>query len=789
MMKRIFAIVALIMVSSILSAQEVYAEYEKLFKEGIEAFDNHNYKTALSKFKRVVNMPETSQSLRSQAGEFIKTCNKHLNAVVAQPKEQAKEKEVVVTEQKKEVVHTLTLSPMNLSLPAAGGTKEITVESTSDWTIMVKPGWCKVIETADNYLKIWCDENSTQEAREGELAFSANNGKVVGSVHLFQEKGMNRSGHVYFRTVPGNAMIEIPDCSVYGISSRAHKLTAGTHEVRVHKEGYEPLDTTIVVPVSEENKTVVVDLALNPLFGILLPDIEVEDAGRREQPDVTFRVNRKIVDISNPADGLSFDDDGGVIYNVLYKGGRIPLLPGTYEISASAEGYEDFKTYVTIEKGKTCKLKCGLKYVSGWLTVLDDGNAEDAIVVADEGFSCNVGEKMRLPVGEYIVEVRKDGYMLDDGIIEAVIEEGKESMYQARMTRMVDCMVSTEVTGETVLINGDKVPYQHPVHVIPLAEGNSYIIEVRKNGYWTYRDSVGVSVSDSLIDMRGIVLEQVHPMHIKYDEPNVKISLYAKKDTVKRDYAGVIPLNGKDTTLNVPYGNYKLQLSRRYEPIKGRKTAYAGNIRFSEKRTSFTVQTWSRANFLALGGDLNLLSNKPDVSYPVAGSAFVGQFKLWNGLSTSILKASSFNTSGYDFPYKDEETVQPSWSFGASCLFLNYDFRIGGGFCHYGDIAFLLSYAWNPPLTFAVPLTHFSGHEAFAGLELSSRIKVFNVNFKVGTQYVNGKFNCYNVPSDKYTNTKDCFTEHKFDRIALVASVGFSLGGRDAKGRNILRLW
>lgn len=786
MMRKLLALLTFVMFAAVMSAQEVVAEYEKLFKEGIEAFDNHNYKTALSKFKRVVNMPETSQSLRGQANEFIKTCNKHLSV---KPKETAKPKEVTVqTPVKQEVIHTLTVSPGNLSLPAAGGTKEITVTSTSDWIIMVKPEWCKVMETTDNYLKIWCDENTTLEAREGELALSANNGKVIESVHLFQEKGVSRSGQVYFRTVPGNAMVEIPDCGIYSISSRAHKITAGEHEIRVLKDGYEPLDTTIVVPVSEDSKTFVVDLALEPRFGILSPEIELEDAGKGQEPAVTFRINRKIVDISNPAEGLSFDDDGGVIYNVLYKGGRIPLLPGTYEISASAEGYEDFNTYVTVEKGKTVKLDCSLKYLSGWLTVLDDGNAADATVIAEDGFTAHVGEKMRLPVGEYIVEVRKDGYMLDDGIIEAVIHEGKESMYKAKMTRMVDCLVSTDVGGETVSINGEKVPYQHPAHIIPLAEGRPYVVEVNKEGYWPYRDSICVSASDSLVDLRGIELKQAHSMHIRYDEPNVKVSLYARNDTVRRDYAGVTPVNGTDTTLNVPYGKYKLQLTRLYEPIKGRKTAYKGNVRFSEKKNTFRIQTWSRANFIVLGADYNLLATK-GLDYPTTGSAFFGQFKLWNGLSTSILKASVFNTAAYDFPYTDEEARQPAWTFGASCVLLNYDFRIGGGFCQYGDAAFLLSYAWNPPLSLAVPLTHFTGHEAFAGVEISSRIKVFNVNFKIGAQYINGKFNCYNIPDDRYTETRDCFTQQKFDRIALVASVGFSFGGRDAKGRNILRVW
>ena len=80
---------------------------------------------------------------------------------------------------------------------------------------------------------------------------------------------------------------------------------------------------------------------------------------------------------------------------------------------------------------KTIDLACDMKYISGWLTVHDDKNAEGAKVVVDElGLSCEVGEKLRLPIGEYMVEVRKDGYMLDDGILDIKIEEDKEVLFK-----------------------------------------------------------------------------------------------------------------------------------------------------------------------------------------------------------------------------------------------------------------------------------------------------------------------------------------------------------------------
>ena len=784
MIKRTFVAVLLLLASLALTAQELSGNYEQLFREGITAFDNQDFEIARSKFMKVVNMPETSPALRNEANEFIKSCDAQIRRrtpgkATSASGTAAKKKEPVIE-----------AYPANLSLPSAGGTKEITIECNARWEITSKPEWCKLMEISDKYLKIWCDENEVTEAREGELVLSVKGSEKIRTVHLFQEKGTDKTGMVYFRTVPGNALIEIHDSGIYGVSSRAYSLRKGSHGVRILKEGYETLDTNVVVPASQDGKTVMFDISLKPEFGILLPDVTLEDSGK-DLPPLNFRINKKPIDLSNPSGGFSFDDDA-LVYNALYKGGRIPLRPGIYEVSASAEGYVPYEGHITIGKGEEQELKLNLRYRSGWLTVLDDRNAEGAVVSIDgTTFQGRVGERMRLPAGEYIVEVRKDGYMLDDGILEVKIEEGQESLLKAKMTRMVDCLVSTDVQGETVYVNGEKVPFQQPMHTIPLVEGRSYIVRVEKEGYWPHRDSLYVSVADTLKDMRGIVLRKAMPLTIRYDEPNVRISLFAKNDSLTCNYLEVTPTKSKDTTVYVPYGQYDLKLTRRFEPITGRRTAYKGRINFTESRDRFNIQTWPRKNFIFLGADLNLTSGDlTDAgSLPVLGYAYFGQYKICSGLSTDVLKATFFNTSKCVFPYEDADAVQPQRTLGATCLFLNYEFRMGGGFCQYGDANVLLSYSWSPSWTFVAPFTHFSGHDAFAGIEAASRIPYFNANFRFGVQYLNGQFNCYNNPPVQNTKTADCFTYTPLEQFRFVVSVGFAIGAKDAKGRNVLRLW
>ena len=204
-----------------------------------------------------------------------------------------------------------------------------------------------------------------------------------------------------------------------------------------------------------------------------------------------------------------------------------------------------------------------------------------------------------------------------------------------------------------------------------------YQLEVKKEGYWPHSESIYVSETDTLKDLRGIVMKKTVPLTIRYDEPNLMISLYAKGDSLRRDYAGVTPSRSKDTTLYVPYGKYDLKLSRRFEPITERRTAYEGRINFTESRNDFKVQTWSKNNFLLIGVDYNLTSGDLTDSgkLPVFGYAYFGQFKICEGLSTDILKASLFRTSQLNGKFEDiignpqaiastTALQQPSWSVG-----------------------------------------------------------------------------------------------------------------------------
>ena len=112
----------------------------------------------------------------------------------------------------------------------------------------------------------------------------------------------------------------------------------------------------------------------------------------------------------------------------------------------------------------------------------------------------------------------------------------------------------------------------------------------------------------------------------------------------------------------------------------------------------------------------------------------------------------------------------------------------------------LATYAWYPSLQFLhsldpkLSLTHMSGHDVFLGAELNSRIPVFNVHIKAGMQAFFGEANIRRpgtLPRERveYRYVTVPYTVQAINDIKFVVSLGFTLGGGESKGQNILRVF
>ena len=201
----------------------------------------------------------------------------------------------------------------------------------------------------------------------------------------------------------------------------------------------------------------------------------------------------------------------------------------------------------------------------------------------------------------------------------------------------------------------------------------------------------------------------------------------------------------------------------------------------------------------------------------------VGFFELpiCKGLSTTVLKGSLVYTKDYGrLPHKLQECLNGNYDdpYGytsshytdmmpaISGPLMNYDFRIGGGLFSHADLSLLVSYTYY--LEFENLLRkyiknygegdcfdHFEGHDLFAGVELGTRFKGLNLYLRAGLQYLKGnRLYYYGLYTPDLPDAVDgghtFYTDFMpLEQTAFVVNLGIDIGGRGAKGQNILRIF
>lgn len=706
-----------------------------------------------------------------------------------------------------EKIDVFDVSETKLNISPYGDFKDIIVKANGNWTCKSSVNWCRIVEKTGNYIKIWCEENPDYVSRTGFITVSRGDKDL--KVEVEQDPGKEKKGRIYFRTQPHNALIETD--GFMGFSSSPLVLGIGEFNIKVSKEGYVPKDTFLVINEVSDT-TVMVDLKLEPIFGKLKPIIVDQNGNPMQKVD--FKIGKTSIDITDYANSHSFDDSKSIVYYGFYNEGVIPLNPAVYEIQVSAKGYQTHVQKVTVNKGHTTEVTVVMKSMMGKLAIVDGGNAAGAKISIPELFvNATVGDTIDIAEGAYDIFVHKSGYKLDNAIKEVEVVEGKIEEYKVRMTRQVNLYVSTKQHGEAVYINGVKVKYQDPYHVITLEEGETYKLEVKKDGYWRYKDEFKVGKDDVLIDRREINLEPVYTLRLKSDEL-VDVELKRKGDKSGQDFAEGATLSGlkrEYTEFQIPEGRYDLVLKRRPEAVKkiSHRIAYKGTINVNDSLKIRKIRSWMIPRF----GSLSLLDFEYNLNYksimsmgriPVPLRVNFMDFPLTKGLSTSIAEASVVYTlDRTDFPAElppnHYKVMMPAFSLP----FMNYDFRIGGGLSQYFDLSALISYTYyiqfERILSETIPhyssfMDHFEGHDAFIGFEISSRLKGLNMYLRTGLQYLNGN-RCYSYDNSNHYcdigNYVNQMETVKVNQSMFVINVGFNLGhfGVKRKGHNILRVF
>ena len=799
-MKKILLMVIFVLTAIVASAQ-VVDESADLYASALKSYENNDKDKARILLTKVLNMSSTNPEVRELAKELLEKCK---------PQETAPS--------------SIVVSEHNQNFSADGDFREFTVSASDKWKVDEVCSWCEIVELTKNYMKIWCQPNPSPISRSGRLVLSCKGVETV--VHIHQDPAKEKKGKVFFRTSPHNAYLEFSD-GTSGYSSSSMVFGAGEYSVRISKEGYMPKDTTLIFETVEE-KTKVIDVVLTPLFGKVEPIVVDENGNPIENVD--FRIGRMPVDIYDYANGHSFDDKETIVYYGFYKEGVIPLNPGNYDVSVAADGYQSEKRPISVNPGQTHTEVFKMKSILGELLIKDGKNASGAqIYVQELKMHADIGDTLTLPVGQYHVEVLKDGHMLDNGVIEVKVEKGKLSEYNARMTRMVEMLISTAGGGERVYLNNTLMKAQEPVHKFSLTEGDEYHVEIRKDGYWTIEKDLRVSKRDTLFDFRNIEMEPVGSFWVDSDDPNMLIQMKRISDRSGQDYAKgakTPTINGERRELQIPFGKYRLTLIRDTESKRSRRVAYVGNVNFTEDNEHKYIRTWlvpslAAMRFLSVEGMVHpMYDDAPEDFLPFPLKVNVFEVPLFKGMSTSIVKGAMVYTKDYgrlpknlqnylngdSGPMYSEPYHYTDMMPAISGPLMNYDFRLGGGLNQYIDLSMLVSYTYY--LQFENLLKrfikgygqggafdHFEGHDLFAGLEMGTRFKGLNFYLRAGLQYLNGNrvyyYSTYSKPQADGTGGGNVIRHTDFmplEQTAFVINVGIDIGGRGAKGQNILRL-
>ncbi len=599
-------------------------------------------------------------------------------------------------------------------------------------------------------------------------------------------------GKVLFNTQPNNALVDFGfEGQSPQLSGAPIEINSGEYNVRISKHGYMPVDTFAIVPSSGNLSQL--DIKLKPTFAKIQIDIKAADNSEFQiLPTIeidTARIN--MGELLNKNKLKSFDDEGRLQYFKLYKGGMIPVPDGAYTITVSAPSFRPYSTRLVATKGVITPFSVSLEPITGYLTVLDNGNAIGAKVLVDNELVGTVPlYKKKVKVGQHIVSLQKEGYISDQEEYTIFLNDSKEVDLPVQMTLFKRYVIKSNPVGAEILVDGQRQGFTP--FLLSIAEGQ-HKIELRKHGYLDHKQYLSVKEIGVSIDTLEYILEKNTPLYINSEIEGLDVFIKRAKDTV---FAGKTPVK-----IGLPLGRYTMTL------YNSSQNCFKGPIKHNGKN-KIEAPCYSRGTFTLLVADY--FPNKPLLKneesnhlYRLLGTAQFGRFTLLPGLSTSIAKASLFEI---DNGYKDTETTivndktndtiqfkYPNYIPAFSFILLSAEVRIGVPILKSLDISALGTYTFYPDITKYIPSHHVSGHDIFVGLELSSRLSVFNMNIKVGSKMLsNISYNFYTKTSQNLSSGDETYSKYYYKVPAnleqFVVSIGFTLGQNRAYGNNMLRV-
>ena len=746
--------------------------FDMRYNEAVEYYTTKQYDLAITTLEAAKKSPGVTKDQISKANMLINQCNS------------AKRK-----------LGDLNLSKEQVKFTGGSGKDSIYVTAGKAWTVTAQPEWIKTSTEAD-VLFIEAEANQSSEQRQGVVEVSMGKERTA-YILVTQEKRSDVIRKVHIQSNPARSIVYIDQEN--GVLAENFYLPEGSHKIRLEKNGYEQKDTTIVVTAASTENDLDFTISLTPSFAMLQVNISPEE-GYVFDAVPKMDISGRPVDL-HPSLINSFNVDQNITYYELYEDNIIPLQPGQYVIRIESEGFKMVAESINIAKGEKMVLNVALPAINGMLTVQDAENAKGAKVYID---GKEVGEiplyNVKVKAGNHKLKVEKPSFLPEKEEYAFTLNEEEMLTMNISMKRYSTYNLTSNPPYCQVIVDGEKAGTT-PLKLV-LIEG-SHTIRMEKDGYFAHEEGVDTDLVKEEQDIN-FELPKTYPLLVSSDLEGCNITISNGKDVLVSDVK--TPATVEIPTSKTPY-RIKLTRSNDFS------TAYKGWFWYTKgQKDHLKLNSYSIEGFQGLGVNYYLKRPAPYFGQTELGKDFqrigdvsLAKMRLFDGLTTSVVKATLFTESdpNQNIKYPGKEVSGGDYKNismipALTILFLNGEFRIGGGVHNLGDVNLLATYAWYPNVSSFIPMTHMSGHDIFLGAEISSRIPIFNANIRFGLQSFYGQANICR-PTATATSSTGGNTKSRFgDPVAyvvplsqaeFVVTIGFTLGTKDSKGNSILRVF
>lgn len=726
-MKKLLTVLCLLVLAAPLFAQN--PDFERKYQVAHDLYNKGQYEKARTAINNTLkNLPSLSSSQIQKGKNLASQCDQ---AIANRDR--------------------LDLAKTTLEIPFGSGIDSIGFVAAKPQLVKAvsSASWCKVEKVENGNVYLHVDMNPDKKlSRQATITISM--GKIkTRKATVVQDARPETVKQVSLRTKPDRARVSV-DGSMPITGSWEGKLDSGPHKIHVEKSGYFSRDTVInVVDDMRADQNMDIVLQLAPSFGKLKVEVLPQEGFSFDDlRPYELIVNGRTIENFN----YSYDDDRDIERYFLYEDGTIPVPPGLLTVAATAKSFEQERRDVQIKAGEVIPLTLVLKAKFGRLSLIDTGQARNAVASIDGKPAGAVQDITNYPVsvGEHAITLEKEGFQAVESSYVVNIHENEDVILNVAMTRFVPYIFDSNPADAKVIVDGEYIG-NTPTKPYLLREsepGKTFQIEIIKDGYLSAKETLAPDFKNYSTQTKSFTMPKTNPLKVTTDGVDLQLIVKNSRHGDTTFVEGVtIPA---EVALPLRDKPYYVELHR----IGQTYPAYRGRLKFNDaSKTKHYIQSWSKSELVPLAVSTNFVGSPNPVSvapegltannYNLLGTVNLLRFRIFHGLSTSVLKGMiflpvstpNFAPTAISATTKTPEIVNPGILPAVTCLFLNADLRIGGAVLDYMDVDFLATYAWYPTfLKKFIPFSHISGHDVFVGAEVSSRIPYFNVSLRVGMQ-------------------------------------------------------